>query len=113
MSTMYGFNPGNRDTFAGNASTEHVRATFMNSNPATHDEKHLDLVFLCALDALPSTEMKMAEAQISVCEECRREMETLRPLIPSFVSRPADILRAADLLWGRGMSVGQHTKEWM
>ena len=73
----------------------------MNSNPATHDEKHLDLVFLCALDALPSTEMKMAEAQISVCEECRREMETLRPVIHSFVCWPTDILRPAELLWGR------------
>src|ERR1051326_1641091 len=73
----------------------------MNPNPATHDEKHLDLVFLYALDALPASEINIAEAQISVCGECRREMETLRPIIRSFVWWPTDILRPAAPLWGR------------
>jgi anti-sigma factor ChrR (cupin superfamily) len=43
----------------------------------------------------------MAEAQISSCEECRKELEALRPVVRSFVSWPTDVLRPAHSLWER------------
>ena len=54
---------------------------------------HAELAVLYALQALPSSELQAAEAHISVCADCQREMETLRPLIESFVSWPTDVLR--------------------
>jgi len=73
----------------------------MNSKSDQHDREHLDLVFLYALQSLPSSELPVVEAHISVCAECRREMETLRPIIGSFVSWPTDVLRPSASLWGR------------
>ena len=73
----------------------------MNSIPGTHSQEHIDLVFLFALQALPPREMASVEAQISSCEDCRLEIETLRPIIRSFVSWSTDVLRPAESLWGR------------
>ncbi len=73
----------------------------MNSKSDQHDREHLDLVFLYALQALPSSEIPVIEAQTSSCEECRQEMETLRPIIDSFVAWPTDVLRPSGSLWGR------------
>ena len=73
----------------------------MNSKSDQHDREHLDLVFLYALQALPSSEIPVVEAQTSSCEECRQEIETLRPIIDSFVSWPTDVLRPSVSLWGR------------
>ena len=73
----------------------------MNSKPGTHSQEHIDLVFLFALQALPPREMASVEAQISSCEDCRLEIETLRPIIRSFVSWSTDVLRPPESLWGR------------
>ena len=73
----------------------------MNSKSDQHDREHLDLVFLYALQSLPSSELPVVEAHISACAECRQEMETLRPIIGSFVSWPTDVLRPSASLWGR------------
>jgi len=73
----------------------------MNSIPGTHSQEHIDLVFLFALQALPPREMASVEAQISSCEDCRLEIETLRPIIRSFVSWSTDVLRPPESLWGR------------
>ena len=73
----------------------------MNSKPGTHSQEHLDLVFLFALQALSPREMASVEAQISSCEDCRQELETLRPIVSSFVGWPTDVLRPAESLWGR------------
>jgi len=73
----------------------------MNSKPGTHRQEHIDLVFLFALQALPPREMASVEAQISSCEDCRLEIETLRPIIRSFVSWSTDVLRPPESLWGR------------
>ena len=73
----------------------------MNSKPGTHSPEHLDLVFLFALQALSSQEIASVEAQISSCEDCRQEIETLRPIVRSFVGWSTDVLRPADSLWGR------------
>ena len=73
----------------------------MNSKPGTHGQQHLDLVFLFALQALSPREMASVKAQISSCKDCRQEIETLRPIVSSFVGWPTDVLRPAESLWGR------------
>ena len=73
----------------------------MNSNPDTHSQEHLDRVVLFALQALPPRDMASAEAQISACENCRQEIETLRPIVRSFVGWSTDVLRPAESLWSR------------
>jgi quercetin dioxygenase-like cupin family protein len=72
----------------------------MNSNPGAHSQEHLDLVFLFALQVLPPREMASVEAQISSCEDCRQEIEKLRPIVRSFVGWSTDVLRPAESLWG-------------
>ena len=73
----------------------------MNSKLGTHSQEHLEFVFLFALQALPPQEMAAVEAQISSCEDCRQEIETLRPIVRSFVGWSTDVLRPAESLWGR------------
>ena len=73
----------------------------MNSKSGQHDLEHLDLVFLYALRALPRSEVPAVETHISSCADCRREIETLRPIIDSFVFWPTDVLRPSVSLWGR------------
>ncbi|HYR89669.1 MAG TPA: cupin domain-containing protein [Terriglobia bacterium] len=73
----------------------------MNSESGQHDRERLDLVFMYALQALPSSEIPVLEAHISTCAECRQELETLRSTIGSFVSWPTDVLRPSTPLWGR------------
>jgi quercetin dioxygenase-like cupin family protein len=73
----------------------------MNSKPSTHSQEHLDLVFLFALQSLDPREMASVEAQILSCEDCQREIETLRPIVRSFVGWSADVLRPAESLWGK------------
>jgi anti-sigma factor ChrR (cupin superfamily) len=46
-----------------------------------------------ALQALPASELAAAEAHIAACAECRRELESLRPLVDRFVAWPSDVLR--------------------
>ena len=73
----------------------------MTLKSGQHDQEHLDLVFLYALQALPSNEISVVEPQISECAGCRQELETLRPIIGSFISCPTDVLRPSVSLWGR------------
>jgi anti-sigma factor ChrR (cupin superfamily) len=73
----------------------------MNSKSGQHDREHLDLVFLYALQALPSSEIPAVDAHISSCPDCRQEIETLHPIIGFFVSWPTDVLRPSVSLWGR------------
>ncbi len=73
----------------------------MMLNSDLHDREHLDRLFLHVLRALPASEVPFAEAQISSCEECRRQAEALRPVIESFISWPTDVLRPSAPLWGR------------
>lgn len=73
----------------------------MNSKPSTHSQEHLDLVFLFASQSLSPREMASVEAQIMSCEDCQQELETLRPIIRSFVGWSTDVLRPAESLWGR------------
>lgn len=73
----------------------------MSSEPDTHSREHLDLVLLYVLQALPKREIASVEAQISSCADCRHEIETLQPVVRSFIGWPTDVLRPAESLWDR------------
>jgi anti-sigma factor ChrR (cupin superfamily) len=66
-----------------------------------HGQDYTERMFLYALQALPSSEVAVVGAHIAGCAECRQEMETLRPIIHSFVSWPTDVLRPSASLWER------------
>jgi anti-sigma factor ChrR (cupin superfamily) len=72
----------------------------MNSS-AEHNEQHFERVCLYALQVLSSSEAREVETQIAACPDCLREMETVRPVINSFISWPTDILRPSTSLWER------------
>ncbi len=61
----------------------------------------MELVFLYALQVLPSREVPVVEAQISACADCQQEMETLRPMVDAFVAWPTDVLRPSPSLGKR------------
>src|SRR5688572_33419692 len=46
-----------------------------------------------AAQALAPGEVAAAEAHIASCADCRRELESLRPVVDRFVSWPTDVLR--------------------
>ena len=73
----------------------------MSSMPHKHGPEHSEQLFLYAVQALPAGEASAFEAHVSVCPQCRREMETLRPTIEAFVSWPTDVVRPAASLWHR------------
>jgi anti-sigma factor ChrR (cupin superfamily) len=53
------------------------------------------------MQALPPDEAAAIEAHIASCSQCRQELETLRPVIESFVSWPTDVLRPPSSLQER------------
>jgi len=54
-----------------------------------------------AAQALAASEVAAAEAHIAACPDCQRELESLRPVIDSLVSWPADVLRPTPSLQAR------------
>ena len=60
-----------------------------------------DVTCAYALQALPTSEIAAAEAHVAKCADCRRELESLRPVVETFVSWPSDVLRPAAALQGR------------
>ena len=54
-----------------------------------------------ALQALPAGELAAAEAHIAVCPDCRRELQSLRPVVDRFAAWPTDVLRPAAPLQAR------------
>lgn len=60
-----------------------------------------ELAYAYALHAIPVDEMPVVEAHISTCPECRRQVESLRPVIDSFANWPTDVLRPQVSLWDR------------
>jgi len=81
-----------------------------------------ELVCAYAIQALPSSDVPAVEAHIASCPQCRRELETLRPVIDSFFSWPKDVLRPGASLQGRlarriaaemgGEAVLPATRQW-
>jgi anti-sigma factor ChrR (cupin superfamily) len=62
---------------------------------------HSEATCAYALQALPASDMAAAEAHIAGCPDCRRELESLRPVVGGFVSWPTDVLRPAGSLQAR------------
>jgi anti-sigma factor ChrR (cupin superfamily) len=60
-----------------------------------------ELVSVYALRALPASEASAVEAHLAVCSRCRRDLETLRPVVERFAGWPIDVLRPAASLWDR------------
>jgi len=54
-----------------------------------------------ALQVLPPIEVPPIQAHIASCAECQREVESLRPVINSFVSWPSNVLRPTTSLQAR------------
>ncbi len=54
-----------------------------------------------AVRAVPASEASRFEAHLATCADCRRELETLRPVVNSFVAWPADVLRPSSSLQDR------------
>ena len=60
-----------------------------------------DLVPGFAIGALSSTEAEKFAVHLATCAACRGELDTLRPVIASFVGWPSDVLRPSASLWER------------
>jgi anti-sigma factor ChrR (cupin superfamily) len=54
-----------------------------------------------AAQALSASEVAGVEAHIALCPDCRRELESLGPVVNRFVCWPTDVLRPATSLQGR------------
>ena len=54
-----------------------------------------------ATQALATSEAAAAEAHITSCPDCQREVESLRPVVNRFVSWPTDVLRPTTSLQAR------------
>ena len=65
----------------------------MSPASGRHSQDYAERVFLYALQALPPSEVAAVGAHIAGCAECRQEVETLRPIVQSFISWPTDVLR--------------------
>ena len=63
--------------------------------------KQSEVTCAYAAQALVASEVAGAEAHIAACPDCRRELESLRPVVDSFVSWPADVLRPTPSLQAR------------
>jgi quercetin dioxygenase-like cupin family protein len=94
----------------------------MSSAPNQHGPDHLDLLIGYALQVLPSSDVSVVGENLSSCADCRRELETLRPIVESFVSWPTDLLRPLASLWDRlaqriatetgGEPIAARTPQW-
>lgn len=73
----------------------------MSQGAGLHDRDHAEMVVLYALQALPSAERSAAEARLAACTDCRREFESLQPVLASLASWPTDLLRPVVPLWDR------------
>jgi len=71
-----------------------------------------ELIPLYVLGALPSSEIRLLEEHLASCPECRQELESLHPVVDSFVSWPVDILRPSDSMWSRVQErLGEEARE--
>jgi len=73
----------------------------MSPDPHKTDCDQAELIALFAIDALPANEVRQAEAHLTTCEACRRDLEAMRTVTQSFVAWPTDVLRPDPSLWNR------------
>jgi anti-sigma factor ChrR (cupin superfamily) len=71
--------------------------TTVHRNPCEQSE----VTCAYAAQVLPASEVAAAEAHIAACPDCRRELESLRPVIDRLVSWPTDVLSPTTSLQGR------------
>jgi RNA polymerase sigma-70 factor (ECF subfamily) len=69
----------------------------LDTNPC--DQAELASVY--AIHALPKSQVAAVEAHLSLCWQCKRELESLRAVANSFVAWPTDLLRPAARLQER------------
>src|SRR5438105_4935040 len=70
----------------------------------------IELASAYTLQVLPASEVASAEAHIGSCPDCRRELESLRPVIDRFVAWPTDVLRPTTSLQARlGRRIAEET----
>jgi anti-sigma factor ChrR (cupin superfamily) len=62
---------------------------------------HAELVSAYALRALSPGAAPAVEEHLASCAHCRRELESLRPVVDAFVGWPADVLRPSPALQAR------------
>ena len=60
-----------------------------------------ELVSSYVVRALPPKDVPAFEAHIASCPQCRRELESLRPVLDALVSWPTDVLRPSSSLQRR------------
>ena len=73
----------------------------MNPSPIRNHCEKAELACTYVLQALPTSEAATAEAHIASCPDCRREVESLRPVVDRFVAWPTDVLRPTTSLQAR------------
>jgi anti-sigma factor ChrR (cupin superfamily) len=71
----------------------------MSSTPSACQQA--DFVYGFAVGALSATEAKEFASHLATCAKCSAELDTLRPVIASFVGWPSDVLRPSASLWDR------------
>jgi len=71
------------------------------SQPPHSRCERAELACACALQVLAASEVAAAEAHIASCPDCRRELESLRLAVDSFVAWPTDVLRPTTSLQAR------------
>jgi anti-sigma factor ChrR (cupin superfamily) len=58
-------------------------------------------VYGFVVGALSARDARQFTSHLAICETCRSEVETLRPVMASFVYWPSDVLRPSASLWNR------------
>lgn len=61
----------------------------------------MELVSAYVLKSLSRSEAAAMQAHIAGCEQCREELQTLRPIIDSFSAWPTEVLDPSTSMWDR------------
>ena len=73
----------------------------MSPSPNLNHCESAEMACAYALEVLPTNEIPAIQAHIPSCLDCRRELESLRPVVDRFVSWPTDVLRPTTSLQAR------------
>jgi quercetin dioxygenase-like cupin family protein len=73
----------------------------MSQSPKPSRCRQSEVTCAYAVQALPAREVAAAEAHIAACPDCRRELESLRPVLDRFAAWPTDVLRPTTSLQAR------------
>ena len=73
----------------------------MSAGPEQNQCTQAELLPVYLLHALPADEARRLEAHLASCAECQRDLQSLRPVVDSFIYWPTDILRPSESMWGQ------------